>query len=151
MGGHRATMHWWVARYPTDQLAGGLTARTARAPLPARSRASEVAVAGRSPGWIEPESAPPPLLSAPGDGDHREPRRSLVAHRQFDRAEVGVLEVEHRHQVADRGSDRWHVLAGRRVRQVVLTDGGQRAQAPVGLDELEDRDMVVVGVVDEAD
>src|SRR6516164_11222272 len=71
-------------------------------------------------------------------------------HRQLDRAEVRAGEIEHGHEVADRGPGLRHVGLGGRVRQVVLAVGGQRAQAPVGLDELQDRHVVVVGVVHES-
>ena len=66
------------------------------------------------------------------------------------RAVVRAEEVEHGHQVADRRPVARYVRARRRVRQVVLAVAGQRGQPPVSLDELQDRDVVGVGVVDEA-
>ena len=61
---------------------------------------------------------------------------------------------EHRHQVADcRSLVGRQIDVGRhrdRVRHVVAAAARQRAQAPVALDELQHRSVVVVGVVDDS-
>src|SRR5437899_1088642 len=62
----------------------------------------------------------------------------------------GSAEGEQGHQVAERRAVAGYVRLWRRVRQVVLAEAGQRGQAPVLFDELQDRDVVVVGVVDRA-
>src|SRR5579872_288364 len=64
---------------------------------------------------------------------------------------VVAIEVEHVHQVADRGSVAWHVWifpADDWVGQVVPAPPGYGAQPPVGLDELVERHVIGVRVHD---
>src|ERR1700730_17223540 len=59
--------------------------------------------------------------------------------------------VEQIHQVADRWAIQWNVgvlRAGYGIGKIVPAAGCQRSQSPVGLDELQDRSMVCVGVRD---
>src|SRR2546430_2413506 len=63
---------------------------------------------------------------------------------------VGMsVEAEHVEQIADRGHVRGHIGIARKhlgVRQIVAAAMSQRLQAPIALDEFQDRDVVVIGV-----
>src|SRR5260370_30646272 len=79
---------------------------------------------------------------------------ALVGDNRFDRGGIRpeISEIEQVPEVSDcRAVDR-HVGAGRlyRVWQVVTAAVRERAQTAVALDKLQDRDMVVIGVIDEA-
>ena len=58
-------------------------------------------------------------------------------------------EMEHVHQITDRWQIAWHVgivVIRHRVREIVAAADRQRLKAPIALDELEDRDVIVIGV-----
>ena len=60
-------------------------------------------------------------------------------------------EVEYAEQIADRRAVDRHirvVLLLNRVREIVAATTGDWRQSPVALDELQDRDVVIVGVID---
>src|SRR6266516_455424 len=110
----------------------------------------------RAPG--EQAGPPAPMIQGAAAGGPassealREAARSLFGGDRCG-VEVRVLEVEQTKQVAHGRAVHRHVgVAGRglRVRQVVEAAGRQRVQAPVALDEFEDRGVVGVGVVDRA-
>src|SRR5262249_39758764 len=57
--------------------------------------------------------------------------------------------LEHFHEIADGGHIAWYIgilVIRHRVREVVAAAGGQGRQAPIALDELEDRHVIVIGV-----
>src|SRR3954452_22383235 len=61
-----------------------------------------------------------------------------------------MIEVERIEQVVERRAVGRHVrivLRGLRVRQIVTAAGRQRLELPVALDELQDRDVIAVAVV----
>src|SRR5262245_3282631 len=98
----RAFVHAAVVRWPP------------RPPVCARRGA------GRTPGWMRS------ALRVADDGIRRRRLTRLRGGRQVEDGEIGVAEIEHGHQVADRGPDLRHVGTGRRVRQVVLAHHRQR-------------------------
>src|SRR5689334_10988922 len=89
---------------------------------------------GPRSGWARAAASSP----EPGADDRRHGPARLGADAEPHGAEVRAAEVELGHQVADGRPVRRDVDAPGRVRQVVLAVAGERGQAPVGLDELED-------------
>src|SRR5579863_221186 len=62
-----------------------------------------------------------------------------------------VIEIEHVEEIADGRAVDGNVgivPSAVRVREVVTAAAGERIQAPVSLDELQDRDVVGIAVVD---
>ena len=58
---------------------------------------------------------------------------------------VIMLELEHHEQIADRRAVHRHigiVFVRNRIGKIVAAANAQRLEAPVALDELEDRDVV---------
>src|SRR5216684_3397288 len=76
-------------------------------------------------------------------------------HRSWPPCRVGNLpsrlgvEVEHIHQIANRGRvgrDIWIARRSGRIRKIVTAAARQWSESPVVLDELQNRNMIVVGV-----
>src|SRR5215510_3315613 len=64
-----------------------------------------------------------------------------------------VVELEHVEEIADRRLVRgnvWIVVAAPGVRQVVAAAARQRLEAPIALDEFQDRDVIGIAVHDPA-
>src|SRR5215510_8599090 len=62
---------------------------------------------------------------------------------------VMAIEIEHLEQISDGGAVAGHigiVLMRDRVGEVIAAARRERPETPIALDELQDRDMVIVGV-----
>ena len=60
-----------------------------------------------------------------------------------------AVEIEHIHQIANRRRVGWDIRIGSRrdwIRKIVTAAAGQRSKSPVALDELQDRNMIIVSV-----